>query len=227
MPAGFSQPASGLTAAAQAATSGSLPQGNEDTALEIEGKSDREATMDALKFLRLLQVRLASQGMATTGLWMFNVFNRLVLDTPIRRQCQVTPQLFVGAQFRKRGWKILQAWGINGVVNLRSEFDDLALGLDIPAYLHLPTVDDTAPTMEYLQQGVAFITQVIAQEGKVYIHCGAGVGRAPTMAAAYLISRGDSPQTAWERIRKVRKFIRPTRVQRELIEQYAAETAQP
>ncbi|MEW6649238.1 MAG: hypothetical protein AB1453_03500, partial [Chloroflexota bacterium] len=110
--------------------------------MEIESNTDREASMDAFKFLRLLRMRLVSQGISTTGLWIFNVFNRLVLDLPIRQQCQVTPQLFVGAQFRRRGWKILKGWGINGVVNLRSEFDDRSLGMVIPEYLHLPTMDD-------------------------------------------------------------------------------------
>lgn len=195
--------------------------------MEIEGKTDREATMDAHKFLHLLKVRLASQGMATTALWMFNILNRLALDTPIQKQCQVTPQLFVGAQFHRRGWRILQEWGIHGVVNLRSEFNDLSLGVNIPEYLHLPTVDDTAPAMADLQRGVDFITRVIAQGGKVYIHCGAGVGRAPTMAAAYLISRGDSAQAAWHRIRRARKFIRPTQAQIEVIEQFAAGMLQP
>ena len=74
--------------------------------------------------------------------------------------------------------------------------------------------------MEDLQQGVAFIQHEIESGGKVYIHCGAGVGRAPTMAAAYLISQGDTPAQAIDRIRIVRSFIRPTRVQREQLQRY-------
>jgi protein-tyrosine phosphatase len=34
------------------------------------------------------------------------------------------------------------------------------------------------------------------------------VGRAPTMAAAYLVSTGLPPDEAWARIRAVRPFIR-------------------
>jgi hypothetical protein len=42
------------------------------------------------------------------------------------------------------------------------------------------------------------------------------------MAAAYLISTGLSPEGAWARIRETRPFIRPTQVQVEQIERFAA-----
>ena len=85
------------------------------------------------KFFRLLRLRLLTQGLKPTLLWMANVFNRKLIDRPIRSQCQVTDQLFVGPQFKQRGWRELQSWGITGVVNLRREFDDLSLGVAIPA----------------------------------------------------------------------------------------------
>lgn len=176
--------------------------------------------MGAEKFFRLLHVRLQTQGAGATLQWMFNLFNRLVLDLPVRTQIEVTPQLFVGPQFRQRGWQRLQTWGITAVVNLRSEFDDLSLSVDIPHYLHIPVADDDAPTLEELQRGVEFIRGQIAAGGKVYIHCGAGVGRAPTMAAACLIAEGDTPMQAEARIRAVRVFIRPTRPQRERLREY-------
>lgn len=172
------------------------------------------------KFFRLLGVRLKTQGVAATAQWMFNVFNRLVLDLPIRGQCEVTPQLYVGPQFKRRGWQRLKQWGITGVVNLRRERDDRSLGVDIPHYLYLPTTDDDAPAIEDLTSGVVFIREQIESGGKVYVHCGAGVGRAPTMAAAYLVAMGDTPQQAMERIRKVRRFIRPTAGQMEQLEHY-------
>ena len=185
-----------------------------------------EATLSLVKFIKLLRVRLVTQGLRATFWWAFNVFNRMVLDRPIRRQCQVTPQLFVGAQFHQRGWNVLRRWGISGVVNMRSEFDDRSLGVDIPAYLALPTRDDDAPSMAALESGVAFIRAQIDQGGKVYVHCGAGVGRAPTMAAAYLVSTGLTPEQAYEAIRKERIFIRPTRVQREQLQRYAEKISQ-
>jgi hypothetical protein len=68
--------------------------------VDIEKNTDREASMSIVKFFRLLRVRLVTQGLKATLYWLFNVFNRLILDQPIRSQCQITPQLFVGAQFQ-------------------------------------------------------------------------------------------------------------------------------
>ena len=155
-----------------------------------------------------------------------NVFNRYLLDRPVRSLCEVTPHLFVGAQFRRRGWRRLRSWGITAVVNLRREFDDRSLGVEIPAYLHLPTDDDMPPTMEDLSTGAAFILEQIEKGGKVYIHCGAGVGRAPTMAAASLVMQGMSPEQAWETIQRVRVFIRPTEGQRKQLEIFALRLAE-
>ncbi|MFW6082850.1 MAG: protein-tyrosine phosphatase family protein, partial [Chloroflexota bacterium] len=45
--------------------------------------------------------------------------------------------------------------------------------------------------------------------GSVYVHCGSGVGRAPTLAAAYLVFTGLTPSEAWAKIRRTRPFILP------------------
>jgi protein tyrosine phosphatase len=193
---------------------------NKTDLARLEQDTDREATMGVGKFFRLLRLRLLTQGYKATLLWMANVFNRKLIDRPIRSQCQVTDQLFVGPQFKQRGWRQLESWGITGVINLRREFDDQLLGLKIPNYLYLPTADDDSPAMADLERGVAFITREIENKGKVYVHCGAGVGRAPTMAAAFLVSQGDTPAQAVDRIRAVRSFIRLTRVQREKLQQF-------
>ncbi len=189
--------------------------------MSLEQKTAREASLDAWKFFRLLYLRLTTQGVRATLLWMYNVLNRWLIDRPARSLSQITPQIFVGGQFRRRGWRVLQRWGISAVVNLRAEFDDRKLGVDLGQYHYIPTEDDNTPTVDELREGAAFIAAEIERGGKVYIHCGSGVGRAPTMAAAYLVSQGRTPQEAWDLIRRSRPFIRPTRVQREQIERLA------
>jgi protein-tyrosine phosphatase len=129
--------------------------------------------------------------------------------------------LHVGGQYRRRGWPRLAAWGITAVVNLRAEFEDAAAGIAPERYLYLPTVDDTPPALEQLRQGADFIAEEIARGGGVYVHCGAGVGRAPTTAAAYLVSTGLTPDEAWARIRAVRPFIRIKPGQALQIERFA------
>ena len=104
---------------------------------------------------------------------------------------------------------------------MRRELDDRDLGIAPPRYLYLPTVDDQAPTLEQLREGVTFIENEVSRGGAVYIHCGAGVGRAATMAVAYLIHRGLMADEAWARVRRVRPFVRPTAAQIAQLERFA------
>lgn len=155
----------------------------------------------------VLSRRLKTQGLHTTLLWAYGRGMPFITGVPMLRYGMVTPQLCVGAQFNARGKRVLEQQGFNACVNMRIEKDDAALGLALERYLHLPTVDDEAPSMEHLERGAVFIRDVIAGQGKVYIHCGAGVGRAPTMAAAYLVAEGHSLREALEMIRAARPFI--------------------
>lgn len=159
-----------------------------------------------------------------TATWAIDHVARIVTGAPLRSVSQITPHLHVGGQYRQRGWKRLAARGITAVVNLRSEFDDQAAGIAPQRYLYLPTVDDTPPSLEYLQRGVAFIRKEV-EHGGVYVHCGAGVGRAPTMAAAYLVSTGLTSREAWGKIREKRPFIRPKPQQVSQVNRFAEERA--
>ncbi len=151
--------------------------------------------------------RVREQGISTTLLWMYGRGLPAVTGVPLLRFSRVTPQLYVGPQYRKPGLQHLHKNGINAVVNMRIEHDDLPHGLAPDLYCYLPTIDDDAPTIEHLEEGVNFIHNAIRAGEKVYIHCGAGVGRAPTMAAAYLMSTGLNLDAALETIKKVRPFI--------------------
>ena len=169
----------------------------------------------------ILWSRLTGQGLVVTAMWATDHMVRVISGAPIRRVSQITPQLHVGGQYRRRGWGLLEKRGITAVVNLRTEFDDAVAGIAPNRYLYLPAIDDTPPTLEQLRKGVAFIAEEVAQGGGIYVHCGAGVGRAPTMAAAYLVSTGLSPDEAWARIRSVRPFIRVKPEQAVQIERFA------
>jgi predicted protein tyrosine phosphatase len=158
-----------------------------------------------------------------TAWWAADHAVRIITGAPLRRVSEITPQLHVGGQYRRRGWRSMEARGITAVVNMRTEFDDLAVGIAPPRYLHLQVVDDQAPTLEQLHKGCAFIAEEQARKGAVYVHCGSGIGRAATMAAAYLISTGETEENAWALIRRARPFIRPTPPQLEQIECLATE----
>jgi len=180
-----------------------------------------------MKLLRLLkkgwaifQFRLRTQGLHTTLLWMYGRGVPAVTGVPILRFCEVTPNLYVGSQHNYLGKRRLEQRGIQACVNMRVERDDAAFGLALNRYLYLPTVDDDAPSIEHLQKGVEFIREISQSGGKVYIHCGAGVGRAPTMAAAYLLTEGYSLDEALALIRKARPFITITPPQMEQLKQF-------
>lgn len=179
--------------------------------------------MMLVKGLRILWQRLTRQGPRVTALWAADHAVRLIIGAPIRRVTQITSHLYLGGQYRQRGWPRLASQGITAVVNMRVEFDDNDAGIAPQRYLYLPTVDDEAPSLEQLHKGVAFIAAEVAEGGGVYVHCGAGVGRAATMVAAYLVSTGLTPNQAWARIRAVRPFIRPTAAQVEQLGRFAAE----
>ena len=162
----------------------------------------------ARKVLTILWDRLRHQGLRTTLVWLYGRGVPKLTGVPLLRFSQITPQVLVGGQYRGRGKRKLEAHGVTGGVNLRAEFDDAARGLALAEYCYLPTADDHAPILEHLAEGAAFIARVTGNGGKVYIHCAGGVGRAPTMAAAYFITQGMTLDEALALIRRTRPFIR-------------------
>ncbi|MGC9398030.1 MAG: protein-tyrosine phosphatase family protein [Anaerolineae bacterium] len=188
-------------------------------------RHQRLESLPPVKLLYIIYRRLVEQGLLSTGQWVVEkVARRLQGFSPAWASC-VYPGLYVGGQQSRHGLERMRATGIGAVVNLREESDDAARGVAPEHYLWLPTEDDAPPRLEDLERGVAFIEAQRAAERGVYVHCASGVGRAPTMAAAYLVSRGMTPQEAWATIHRVRPFIRPTPPQLEIIEIFARQQA--
>jgi protein-tyrosine phosphatase len=99
------------------------------------------------------------------------------------------------------------AVGITHIIDMQIEFDDTALAAkhDI-AVLWNPTDDNFEPkTAELFQPGIDFALAVL-EDGrcKLFIHCAAGVHRAPMMALALLGSMGWDLQKAKELIQERR-----------------------
>jgi protein-tyrosine phosphatase len=145
---------------------------------------------------------------------------RLATGLPTVATSQITPNLFVGGQYKLEVFENLKKLGITAIVNMRVSSihkDKNKLGLK---YLHLPTRDLSPPSMQNLKKGVKFIKKEIEKGGKVYIHCKAGEGRGPSMAIAYLISTGLTYADAYTTLKKVRRFIRPNRFQKERLREF-------
>jgi protein-tyrosine phosphatase len=97
--------------------------------------------------------------------------------------------------------------GITHVIDMQLEFDDtpLAVGLGVEV-LWNPTDDDfERKPPELFQRGVDFAEAALAREdAKLFIHCAAGVHRAPMMALALLGSQGWDLEDAMELIESKR-----------------------
>jgi protein-tyrosine phosphatase len=160
--------------------------------------------------------RIRTQGLQVTLAWVYARGLPLITGIPVMKYSQITPQIYVGPQYRLAGKRRLESLGIRASLNLRDEFDDRAYGLNLEQHCYLPTLDNHAPTMHQLEQGNQFIQQILAQSGKVYIHCRGGIGRAPTMTAAYLLQTGLTLEEAIRLIKETRPFIKimPLQLQR-------------
>lgn len=91
------------------------------------------------------------------------------------------------------GYRNLAALGVTTIVDLRAE-SDLAdrealfdkLGIED---VRIPIRDGQSATEEQVEQ---FLDVTRRSPGVVFVHCGAGVGRTGVMAAAYLVSTGQT-----------------------------------
>ena len=92
--------------------------------------------------------------------------------------------------------------GITHIIDMQIEFDDTPLaekhGIEV---LWNPTDDDFEEKPAALfRRGVEFAEAALERDGKVYIHCAAGVHRAPMMTLAVLGSMGWKVEDAMEMI---------------------------
>lgn len=91
----------------------------------------------------------------------------------------------------------------------------------IEGYLHVPTQDLTAPSMDGIDRAVAFAHKTITSEKRVMVHCAAGLGRAGTILACYHIRhKGLSAVEAIEKIRSMRPGSIQSASQENVIKMY-------
>jgi len=89
-------------------------------------------------------------------------------------------------------------------------------------YLHEPVPDFTAPGPGQLGRIMEFIARQSGEpERLVLVHCGAGLGRSGTVAAAFLVKEGLEARAAIARVRELRPFSVETAEQESAVEAYA------
>jgi protein-tyrosine phosphatase len=116
--------------------------------------------------------------------------------------------------------------GITHVIDMQIEFDDTPLaeahGIEV---LWNPTDDDFQPkSPELFQTGVDFALDALDSDyAKVFIHCAAGVHRAPMMTLAVLCSQGWGLQEAIQTISSRRPVVDFAEVYVNSVEKYLQE----
>lgn len=85
---------------------------------------------------------------------------------------------------------------------------------------HIPIRDFEAPTLEQIEDFVAFAREVKAEGKKLVVHCEAGIGRTGTVLACYLVSKGYDAETAIEEVRTKRPGSIETIEQEEVVLRY-------
>lgn len=112
---------------------------------------------------------------------------------------QILPRLFIGSHPRTIDdiERLRREAGITAVLNIHTDDDMRAVNLDFPPleahYDTCPIVLRRAPMIEEqvelrakLYRCIQTLSQLLAEGHTVYLHCTAGIGRAPTVAIGYL-----------------------------------------
>ncbi len=104
----------------------------------------------------------------------------------------VDDKVWRGAAPTTDGYRGLAQAGISTVVDLRAEEGiehDAQVVTDLGMRMvRLPVRDGQTPSNEEIE---TFLSAVRESDGKVFVHCGAGVGRTGAMVGAYQVAQGD------------------------------------
>jgi protein-tyrosine phosphatase len=94
--------------------------------------------------------------------------------------------------------------GFSHVIDLNADPSEKALSRKAGMrYYPIKTEDELSVDswITNTREAVSIITRAERRKEKVYLHCTFGVGRSPTIAMAYLVSKNWSAQAAIERVK--------------------------
>ena len=134
----------------------------------------------------------------------------VIFKSPLNRlYTPITERLVLGSLPFKPDVEVLKKAGVSAVVNMCAEYSGPVseynrFGIE---QCRLPTTDMSAPTVEQLRTGVAFMTKHLEQDdgSRVMVHCKNGMSRSACMVVSYLCaSQGLTPIEAVKLIKHER-----------------------
>ncbi len=116
--------------------------------------------------------------------------------------------------------------GVTHIIDMQIEFDDTALAEPYGIQVLWNAVDDDfkPKSAEVLRRGVDFALRALDEpEAKVYIHCAAGIHRAPMMALAVLGALGWKTEDAMQMVEARRPVVDFADVYVDSVERFLSE----
>ena len=112
---------------------------------------------------------------------------------------QILPRLFIGSHPRtiEDIERLRSEASITAVLNIHTDDDMRAVNLDFPpleahyktsliVLRRTPMIEEQAELRGKLWYAIQALSELLAEGHTVYLHCTAGIGRAPTVAIGYL-----------------------------------------
>lgn len=112
----------------------------------------------------------------------------------------------------------LKKEGVTADISLEEDRLDAPFGVEF--YVWIPVKNHEAPSKDQLEFGVSVLEKLVTMGKKTYVHCKNGHGRAPTLIAEYLITRGKSPAEAEAFIKSKRPTMHLEDIQRQTLENF-------
>ncbi len=120
--------------------------------------------------------------------------------------------------------------GVTHIINMQIEFDDRPLAEPYGIEVLWNAIDDDFQPKppEVFQRGVDFALEALAEaQNKVFIHCAAGVHRAPMMTLAVLCAQGWSLGEARASIETLRPVVDFADVYVKSVEEFLRQNGRP
>jgi len=130
------------------------------------------------------------------------------IDTAVASE--ILPCLFIGNQRDASNKERLVELGITHIINVTAQLPLNFEGEGF-SYKRLPATDSGSQNLkQYFAEAIEFIDSARDSNGRVLVHCQAGVSRSPTIVLAYLMARSQSSLIeAFNLVKELRPIIAP------------------